>query len=217
MAERSKTVSFFVLLVIIFISTLVLVKSDATAESVYQTDGTDFNPNRLLEEDGREIEATTTMGGPSMTAPNYFIIPPSGFVSDGYDPDGLYISFTGGYITAMEQTLGCIAAPVNLPLGTKIVGMDVRVSDQNNSSNQYYFLSRINLETGDTEVIATVNSPYGTTAGLVSLITTTITEPLVSDEYAYQINTCIHMMINTYAVKIGYSYDTYLPSVLNGD
>jgi len=221
MSER-KWFTRLVWVVILVISlSLILVKSVATAESNLQTDDPDsadraatpmgINPNE--EAFSQEMSSPLTREALSLEASNYFVIPPSGFVDDGTDPTGYTIDFGYGYLVGGQVTASCMAAAVNLPLGASIDGMEVRLNDQEEIQKEMFALTRINLETGAVEAIASVYSPDGITSGIVSIVSDSVTSPIVSEEYAYQIVTCLRQDIYIYGVRIGYSFTTYLPTV----
>jgi hypothetical protein len=64
-------------------------------------------------------------------------------------------------------------------------------------------------------VQGTVNSPLDVTWGLVALVDGTISKPVVSDMYAYSVQTCARLSIYVYSVRIGYSSTVYMPAVTN--
>ena len=154
-------------------------------------------------------QASTTV-----TAYAYKVLPPAAFTSDGNDPDGFMMPFSGGYFFGLVSTGACLLAPVQLPNGVTITSLEVRLDDANGTDSEWFDLDRINLETGTVTAMAMVSSPAGTTGGLVTLTDDTITEPIVSDMYAYQVTTCARPNINVYSVRIGYSSTTNLPSVM---
>ncbi len=150
----------------------------------------------------------------SLTGPFYLVLPPAAFTSDGNDPDGFFYSFSGGYLKGRGAIGACLLAPVNLPVGVEITGLEVRLNDNNASSHAWFDLYRINLETGSAQVIASVSSPTGTTGGVVPLVDSTVTYPVVSDMYAYQLCTCIWPDIYAYGARIGYRHSSFLPLVV---
>ena len=106
-------------------------------------------------------------------------------------------------------------APVQLPDGVTISSFEVRLNDNNQNMWEWFSLYRTDLETGDAREIATVNSPSGVTWGLVALVDNTISDPVVSDMYAYSVQTCARPYIYVYSVRIGYSSTVHMPVVTN--
>jgi len=159
-------------------------------------------------EQGKEQADTTA------TAYAFTVRPPAAFTSDGNIPDGFMMSFAGGYFFGTVEVGACLLAPVQLPKGVTITSFEVRLDDGNATLSEWFDLHRINLETGAATMMATVSSPAGTTGGLVALTDNTISDPDVSDMYAYQVTTCARPNINVYSVRIGYGSTTSLPSVL---
>jgi hypothetical protein len=107
----------------------------------------------------------------------------------------------------------CLLAPVQLPEGTTISSLEVRLNDANSVGYESFYLNRTSLETGTVETMAEAYSPEGSTGGLVALVDNTITNPVVSDMYTYQVVTCARPDIYVYGVRIGYSFVLSLPLV----
>jgi hypothetical protein len=138
--------------------------------------------------------------------PSFFTLPPGAFSSDGYDPDGFNILFASGYFTEAFSGSGCLVAPVNLPAGATVNGLEVWLNDQNSGSIEWFQLDRIYLATGEVKHMAYVVSPAGTTAGITKLTDSTIAYPLITNNaYVYQLTTCVREDIFVYGARVGYS------------
>ena len=171
------------------------------------------NPNErsAAAPSAAEVEAALAL---PLAGPAYLVVPPAAFTSDGYDPDGFFMSFSGGYIAGVVPYDACLLASIELPAGVTITGLEVRLNDNNASESEWFDLYRINLATGVAQIIADVNSPTGTTGGVVALVDNSVLNPSVSDMYAYQLCTCARESVYVYGARIGFSYNVSLPLVL---
>jgi hypothetical protein len=151
------------------------------------------------------------------TGPAFQVLPPAAFSSDGDIPNGFFISANQGYLVGRVDFGACLVAPVQFPDGVTISSFEVRLNDNNTNSYEWFSLYRTDLETGTATEIATVNSPSGVTWGLVALVDDTISNPVVSDMYAYSLHTCARPFIYVYSVRIGYGSTVYMPAVTNSD
>jgi hypothetical protein len=170
--------------------------------------GPNSNERPATPPNAAELEAASTTAA---SGSGYLVLPPAAFTSDGLIPDGFFVYFGGGYFVGQVESSACVLAPVNLPAGVQITSLEARLDDQNSDAYEWFDLYRINLQTGNAEIIASVSSPTGTTGGVVSLVDTTITSPEVSDMYAYQLCTCTRLAIYVYGARIGYTSTTFLP------
>ena len=157
-----------------------------------------------------EVEAALTV---SLNGPAFLVLPPAAFTTDGYDPDGFFNYFSGGYFYGIVPSGACVLAPVQLPAGVTITGLEVRLNDNNATASEWFDLYRTNLATGATQLLASVSSPTGTTGGVVALVDNTVSNPTVSDMYAYQLCTCTRETVYVYGARIGYSHSIALPLV----
>jgi hypothetical protein len=155
-----------------------------------------------------EMEAALTV---SLAGPANLVLPSAAFTSDGDYPDGFFMSFSEGYFYGTVASGACLLAPVQLPAGVTITGLEVRLNDNNATAVEWFDLYRTNLATGATQLIASVSSPAGTTGGVVALVDNTVLNPTVSDMYAYQLCTCARETVYVYGARIGYSHTVALP------
>ncbi len=143
--------------------------------------------------------------------PRVLNIPSGAFISDGVNPTGYSISFSGGYFSGIATRGGCLVAPVNLPAGAVINGIYAVVNDSNGAESEWFDLYRIDMSTGATTLMGEAATPVDATPGVVLVGTNAITYPVVSSEYAYQVATCARPDINVYGVRVSYGLGTYLP------
>jgi hypothetical protein len=145
--------------------------------------------------------------GPEAVAASYipFIIPVSDFTADGLNPNSSFFSFAGGYQTGNNENYGCIMAPVYLPNHATIQQFFVTVMDNDATYNVTVDLRRIQVYSGTTDILATIQTS-GESTSLQSLGDTTIGNPIVIyPDYAYYVTTCLSSS-NTklYSVRIWY-------------
>jgi hypothetical protein len=181
---------------------------------VAQLDG---NPNEQAvlastDEELGQMQATFLSG------PGYLVLPPGAFTWDGYttgagEPGMFFISIAGGFLTGRVETNACLVAPVQLPEGVRITGLEARVEDRNDGAEEYFQLWRTSLTSGISEKIAEIPGVAGTTGGLVALVTHTVQDPIVDNMYTYQIATCARPDIEVYGMRVGYSYGIALPLI----
>lgn len=149
------------------------------------------------------------------TGSAFQVLPAAAFSSDGDNPTGFHINANYGYLIGLVDLGACVVAPVHLPDGVTISSFEVRLKDSNLNAFEWFSLYRTDLETGTTTEIATVSSPSGYSWSLVALVDDTINYPVVSDMYAYTVQTCTRPSIYVYSVRIGYSSTVYMPVVTN--
>jgi hypothetical protein len=157
-----------------------------------------------------EEQLSTTATGSA-----FQVLPAAAFSSDGDIPTGFHINANNGYFVGLIEQGACLVAPVHLPDGVTISSFEVRLKDANQNMYEWFSLHRTDLETGTATEIATVFSPLGQTWGLATLVDDTISKPIVSDMYAYSVQTCSRLSIYVYSVRIGYSSRVYMPEVTN--
>ena len=173
------------------------------------------NPNEQRVSAPTEAEIaemlTTSLAGPA-----YLVLPPGAFTSDGFAPDGFFIRLLGpgaSFFKGQIEENACLVAPVQLPKGVEIKGIEVRLQDSNDGITEFFQLLRTSLTSGIPQVLAEVISPEGTTGGLVGLVDNTVLNAVVDNMYTYQIVTCARPDILVYGVRVGYAYSVSLPLV----
>lgn len=169
------------------------------------------NPNEMLAPAAAEADVAEPQAAAG--GPYYAVVPAAAFSSDGSIPDGFLYNFGNGYLCGLADSGVCLAAPVTLTPGTTVNAFEVTFNDQNATLSEYFELSRVSLLTGVRTVMASVATPAGTTAGVTVATDSTISYGDVTNEYAYQITTCVRSDIYVYGARVGHSARTYLPAV----
>jgi hypothetical protein len=161
----------------------------------------------------------------SLPGPGYLVLPPAAFTWDGYisadSVTGMFIMRIvepdAGYFTGQVATNACLLAPVQLPQGVEITGIEVRLQDSNDgpapAGVEWFRLLRTSMTSGVVERIAEVVSPEGTTGGLVGLRDLTVENGIIDNMYTYQVATCARQNILVYGVRVGYAYSVALPLI----
>jgi hypothetical protein len=141
------------------------------------------------------------------------VIPAAAFTSDGFDPDGFFFSFAGGYVNGDGSA--CLKAPVYLPKGAVVYRTYASLYD-NASGNVTVNLRRVNRSTGATNVMASMSTTSDSTS-IQNRPDLSISYPDISyPTYAYYVTTCLSSADHRlYSVRIYYhEYWVYLPLVL---
>jgi len=141
------------------------------------------------------------------------VIPAAAFTSDGFDPDGFFFSFSGGYVNGDGTT--CLKAPAYLPKGAHVYAVYASLYD-NASGSIAVNLRRVNRSTGVTKVMASMSTTSDSTS-IQNWPDFSISYPDISyPAYAYYITTCLNSADHRlYSVRIYYhEYWAYLPLVL---
>ncbi len=183
------------------------------------------NPNAQSEPptgpEDSEGEVSVESAGPYM-----FSMPAGAFSCDGIHCDRTRWSITKGYMYGMDDLGTCVKAPVYVPIGATINGVQVFVDDQRDYMDQWFKLYRISLGTGGINEMASVRTPWGTTSGFKRLNDYSIRYPEVRHGYVYQMFTCAHVNIYVYGVRILYALgagsaaadeEIDLPIVMDGE
>jgi hypothetical protein len=142
------------------------------------------------------------------------VIPAAAFTSDGWDPDGFFFSFSGGYVNGDGSA--CLKAPVYLPKGAVVYRTYASLYDNDSSGSITVNLRRVNKSTGATNVMASMSTTSDSTSIQnrpdLSISYPEIEYPL----YAYYATTCLKSADHRlYSVRIYYhEYWVYLPLVL---
>jgi hypothetical protein len=131
------------------------------------------------------------------------VISAADFSSDGFDPDGFYFSFAGGYINGDGSA--CLKAPAYLPQGATVTSVYASLYD-NASDDVTVNLRRVNRSTGATDVMASVSTASNSTS-IQQRGDTSISYPDISyPTYAYYVTTCLsYANHRVYAVRIYYT------------
>lgn len=166
----------------------------------------EINPNEQLG--ALHAPSETLIADVPAASSATLVLPPAAFASDGFDPDGFSVNFAGGYLYGVVESGACLMAPVNVPAGATITSLSVRVTDSNASLFEGFDLYRIDLSTGEAQVIGSVSTPAGA-AGISWYNDTTITSNVVDANYAYQLTTCVRPSIRVHGVRIGYNWTTF--------
>jgi hypothetical protein len=166
-------------------------------------EGNEPVPKELDNEEGAWIEeAPVEDDGANLEAMGRIITIPAGaFTSDGFDPDGYFKSFAGGYFVGTVASGACLVAPVNFPRGaTRIVKVEVFARDDNRDDSEWFSLYRIRLGTCSAQRIGQVT----TVGSACRAYNMPVTNRAIANGYAYQITTCARQSIYVYGVKIQY-------------
>jgi hypothetical protein len=131
------------------------------------------------------------------------VISAADFSSDGFDPDGFFFSFAGGYINGDGSA--CLKAPAYLPKGATITSLYASLYD-NADGNVTVNLRRVNRSTGATNVMASASTSSNSTS-IQQRSDTSISYPDISyPTYAYYVTTCLsYANHRVYSVRIYYT------------
>ena len=134
------------------------------------------------------------------------IIPAADFSSDGYDPDGFFFSFAGGYVDGTGSTgTVCLKAPAYLPNGATVVSAYASVYDNEPSGVITLNLRRVNTLTGANDVMAVLFTASDSSI-IESIGDTSIENANVWNNYAYYVTLCLqHAEHRLYSVRIYYT------------
>ena len=141
------------------------------------------------------------------------VIPAAAFTSDGFDPDGFFFSFAGGYINGDGSA--CLKAPAYLPDGAIVTWVYASIYD-NADGDVTVNLQRVNRSTGATNAMASVSTSSNSTS-IQQRYDSSISYPDIDyPDYAYYVTTCLDYADHRiYSVRIYYyEYFIYLPLVL---
>jgi hypothetical protein len=173
---------------------LVTVMASGAAEVINPNEDSDISGG--IQPSPFRIEAVAPLG-------NVINLPPASFTSDGYDPDGYFKFFGGGYFCGVVESGACVVATIQFPkTATTINKVYVYAYDFNTSAYEWFDLYRINLNTGATEMIGTVGT--SDSAGVVRY-TIPVSKRAILPYYAYQLATCTRPSIRVYGAKITYN------------
>jgi len=142
------------------------------------------------------------------------VIPPAAFISDGYDLDGYWFSFSGGYFRGDPDA--CMMAPAYLPHGAVISYFYASIYD-NGAGNVTVNLRRVHRGTGAVNTMAGAGTVADSTS-IQQRYDSTISYPRVEyPTYAYYVTTCVNNSAQRiYSVRIYYAQPVYIP-ILVGD
>ena len=164
-----------------------------------------------LPEEGEGILAADMQAesGHINAVDSVYVLPGADFRSDGFDPDGYFFSFWGGYLAGKADASvdTCLMAPVNLPTGVTMVDMYAKVIDNSPTLYIWPSLFRLDNYTGDVLELAKMHTtPTFADPGLVTIYYTSITNPDVSyPSYSYYVGGCIPgATIKLYSIRIYY-------------
>jgi hypothetical protein len=159
-------------------------------------------------------QALASPAGPQgFGGPAPLVIPAAAFTSDGFNPDGFFFSFGGGYING--HGTACLKAPVYLPKGAVVDRVYASIYD-NASGNVSVNLRRVNRSTGATNVMASMSTTSDSTA-IQNRPDLSINYPKIEyPTYAYYATTCLNDANHRlYSVRVYYAeYWVHLPLVL---
>ncbi|MBD3389129.1 MAG: hypothetical protein GF414_09585 [Candidatus Altiarchaeales archaeon] len=175
-------------------------------------DAVDSPPSTIEREaEGNGNGSSEPMAGSAPSGVESFyssplIIPAADFRSDGYDPDGIFFFFSGGYAEG-EHNNSCMMAPVYLPDGVTIEEIYATVYDNDSGSdvNVFVKLYRMNNYSGTTDLMAYMETTSEST-NVQIIEDTTIDYPnILYPNYSYYLGACLQS-INTriYSVQIYY-------------
>jgi hypothetical protein len=161
------------------------------------------------------LEAYQRAKAAQSLAPFHIVIPPAAFTSDGAVPDAFRIDADFGYLRGMHAA-SSMWTPLYLPKGAVISTVEVRLEDWDAQpeNDVCVYLDRMNLETGDYECCLAELCSYGGDGEYVTLVDNSISAPVVSDLYAYQLN-LYGLYPDTYifGMRVGYAFSQHLPAV----
>ncbi len=167
------------------------------ATGVWASNLNDFPP---IDDDSSEATADFEFNQRAYTSP--MLVPAAAFHSDGTDADAFNFYSNTGYIGGDgDGTSTCMYAPLNVPLGATITYFYANVVDNNGAIDMSVYLWRVDKDTGNSDIMASVTST-GADTSIDAIFTTSITEPLIAWQYAYFVTSCIHDNFRLYNARV---------------
>jgi hypothetical protein len=149
-------------------------------------------PDVILEGPDIDLEAYVRSKR-SVSAAAYvspLVIPAADFNRDSNESN-YFFSFAGGYFGSGPSG-GCYMAPVYLPVGATITDFFFSAYDNDGSSDIFAFhLRRIAKTSTETSVVLATLSTTGQSTNVQVLGSTTISAPVVSNDFTYYLTTCM--------------------------
>jgi hypothetical protein len=129
-------------------------------------------------------------------------IPVAAFTSDGFDPDGYFKSFAGGYFYGKVTRNACLTAPVIFPRGAStIVSVKVFARDTSAAESEWFDLYRITLGKCATRRLGRATTRTNSVCTAYSI---PLASRVIANGYAYQITTCARPGIYVYGAQVTY-------------
>jgi len=144
--------------------------------------------NIILDGPKGELEGTSRL-----TDPGVLVIPGADFRNDGFDPDGYFFTFSGGYFHPKSAAI-CMMAPAYLPHGATITAFWATAYDNTaTGAIQYLSLFRLDNYSGTTTTLASVSTTNAyVNSSLFTIGDSTIANPLVLfPDYSYYVAGCL--------------------------
>ena len=159
------------------------------------------------EEIHGQLPATNVIPAMNARIGTQIFMPASSFVSDGFDPDGYFHSFYGGYFEGVATSGACLAADVIFPVGSRrIRKLYIYAHDANTEASEWFDFYRVDLLTGGVDFLGSVSTSDSSGVVEYEII---LSDKVLYKDYAYQITTCSRPDIYVYGAKIIYKSDYY--------
>ncbi len=174
--------------------------------------GTKARAASAIAENPRLHSSILSFGGGSP-----LVVPAAAFASDGFDPDSLFFSFGGGYMTGNAQNYGCVDAPVYLPQSAIVKNMFVSLYDNDASRGMTATFWRVDNFTGSVNQLGSVSTTAGGADAAIQVLNdNTITFPDIRyPDYSYYVTSCLgSSSLRLYSVRFQYAFsEAFLPAV----
>ncbi len=159
--------------------------------------------NIILDGPEAEMEGTSRL-----TDPGVLVIPGADFRSDGYDPDGFFFWFGGGYFQNKATNPGvCLMAPAYLPHGATINSFFATAYDNTATGFITMGLYRLDNYSGSVSQIGYISTTMSyVNSNIFTIGDSTILNPVVSfPDYSYYVGGCVTESANRiYNLRIYY-------------
>jgi len=136
------------------------------------------------------------------------VIPGADFRSDGYDPDGYFFFFDGGYIRGNDGYGNCLMAPVYLPQAATIEDIYATVVDNDSSDSVWIGFYRLDNYYGTVEMLASFATTNEFADPSLVLISSDVPDEYAYVEYpdySYYLGTCFNSSnIELYSLRVYY-------------
>ncbi|HOH30256.1 MAG TPA: hypothetical protein PLC40_11310 [Candidatus Hydrogenedentes bacterium] len=138
-----------------------------------------------------------------------FVIPGADFRSDGYDPDGFFFNFDGGFIRGNDGYGNCLMAPVYLPQAATIEDIYATVVDNDSSDSVWIGFYRLDNYSGSVVILTSLStSTEYANPGLGIIYSDDVPGEyayVIYPDYSYYLGTCFNSSnIELYSLRVYY-------------